>query len=209
MSVTHVLTRAARGAAAVVFVSLSFGSATVGAQETLRAAHSSNPGQSVYIYWAELAKRVNAQPQAGLNIQVFPSGQLGGDEQIIQGIKAGTIHMGSASNGNLGSTSDAYFWMDLPHVFKTRDSAVRALDDPYVKKYLDDKMRNDARAVILGNIEVGGFRILTNRKKEIKVPQDTKGLKFRSLPSPVDRALWEAWGATPSPLPWSETFVSL
>lgn len=204
-----VLTRLSRGAAALAFICMALANTDAEAQQTLRAAHSSNPGQSVYIYWDELAKRVNAQPKAGLNIQVFPSGQLGGDEQIIQGIKAGTIHMGSASNGNLGSTSDAYFWMDLPHVFKSRDSAVRALNDPYVKKYLEDKMRADARAVILGNIEVGGFRILANRKKEIKLPQDTKGLKFRSLPSPVDRALWEAWGATPSPLPWSETFVSL
>jgi len=198
-----------RRSIAIIGVALSLATGTAFGQETLRAAHSSNPGQSVYIYWEELAKRVNAQPQAKLKIQVFASGQLGADEQIIQGIKAGTIHMGSASNGNMGSTTDAYFWMDLPHVFKTRDSALRALDDPYVKSYLENKVRNDARAVILGNIEVGGFRILANRKKEIKVPVDTKGLKFRSLPSPVDRALWEAWGATPSPLPWSETFVSL
>ncbi len=194
---------------AIIGAALTLATSTAFGQETLRAAHSSNPGQSVYIYWEELAKRVNAQQQAKLKIQVFPSGQLGADEQIIQGIKAGTIHMGSSSNGNMGTTTDAYFWMDLPHVFKTRDSALRALNNAYVKSYLEGKVRTDARAVILGNIEVGGFRILANRKREIKVPADTKGLKFRSLPSPVDRALWEAWGATPSPLPWSETFVSL
>lgn len=179
------------------------------AQTTLRAAHSSNPGQSVYIYWDELAKRVNERAQGKLRIQVFPSGQLGADEQVIQGIKAGTIHMGSSSNGNMGSTTDAYFWCDLPHVFRDRDSALKAMNDPMVKSYLEQKLRQDARSVLLGHIEVGGFRILSNRKREIRVPADTRGMKFRSLPSPIDRALWEAWGATPAPLPWSETFVSL
>jgi TRAP-type transport system periplasmic protein len=179
------------------------------AQETLRVAHSSNPGQSVYIYWEEFAKRVNANAGGKLKIQVFPSGQLGGDEQIIQGLKAGTIHFGSASNGNMGSTTDAYFWCDLPHVFRTRDSALAALRDPQVQTYLSTKLRNDARTALLGHIEVGGFRILANKRREIRVPADLKGLKFRSLPSPVDRALWESWGAIPAPLPWAETFTSL
>jgi len=181
----------------------------VRAQETLRTAHSSNPGQSVYIFWDEFAKRVNAGAGGKLRVQVYPSGQLGADEQIIQGLKAGTIHFGSSSNGNMGSTTDAYFWCDLPHVFRTRDSAVLALQDQQVQRYLEGKLRNDARTVLLGHIEVGGFRILANKKREIRVPDDAKGLKFRSLPSPVDRALWEAWGVIPAPLPWSETFTSL
>ncbi len=198
-----------RRAIASVFLGASLIATGAHAQTTLRAAHSSNPGQSVYIYWEELAKRVNARAEGKLKIQVFPSGQLGADEQIIQGIKGRTIHMGSASNGNMGSTTEAYFWCDLPHVFQDRDTALKALGDPMVKSYLDDAVRKDARAVILGHVEVGGFRILSNRKREVRIPSDTNGLKFRSLPSPIDRALWEAWGAIPAPLPWSETFVSL
>lgn len=202
-------TKVFRSIVALLAVAASIATSVAHAQTTLRAAHSSNPGQSVYIYWDELAKRVNARADGKLKIQVFPSGQLGADEQIIQGIKGRTIHMGSASNGNMGSTTDAYFWCDLPHVFKDRDSALKAMGDPTVKAYLDEHVRKDARAVILGHIEVGGFRILSNRKREIRVPSDTSGLKFRSLPSPIDRSLWEAWGAIPAPLPWSETFVSL
>lgn len=194
---------------ASLFVGASLIATVAQAQTTLRAAHSSNPGQSVYIYWDELAKRVNTRAEGKLKVQVFPSGQLGADEQIIQGIKGGTIQMGSASNGNMGTTTDAYFWCDLPHVFQDRNTALKAIADPVVKAYLDDSVRKDARAVVLGHIEVGGFRILSNRKREVRVPSDLKGLKFRSLPSPIDRALWEAWGAIPAPLPWSETFVSL
>lgn len=184
-------------------------SGTGKAQTVLRAAHSSNPGQSVFIYWEEFAKRINARSAGRFTVQVFPGGQLGGDEEIVQGIKAGLIQFGSASNGNLGATTNAYYWCDLPHVFKSRDSALRALAEREVNAYLVSKLSSEARAVLLGHIEVGGFRIVANRRREIRVPADLRGLKFRNLPTPIDRALWEAWGAIPTPLAWSETFVSL
>lgn len=198
--------RFAGGAAAASAALVAGGAA---AQTVLRAAHSSNPGQSVFIYWEEFAKRVNARAGGRMSVQVFPGGQLGGDEQIIQGLKAGTIQFGSASNGNLGTTTDAYYWCDLPHVFASRDGAIRALGDRDVNAYLESKLLAEARSVLLGHIEVGGFRIIANRRREIRVPADLKGLKFRNLPTPIDRALWETWGAIPAPLAWSETFVSL
>lgn len=201
--------RTATLAATLIPASMAMTPQVSRSQTVLRAAHSSNPGQSVFIYWEEFAKRVNARAGGQLTVQVFPSGQLGGDEQIIQGIKAGTIQFGSASNGNLGTTTDAYYWCDLPHVFKSRDSALRALANRDVHDHLVSKLTSEARAVLLGHIEVGGFRIIANRRREVRVPGDLKGLKFRNLPTPIDRALWEAWGAIPAPLAWSETFVSL
>lgn len=201
--------RSFAGASAAASAALVAGIGTASGQTVLRAAHSSNPGQSVFIYWEEFAKRVNAKSGGRMTVQVFPGGQLGGDEQIIQGIKAGTIQFGSASNGNLGTTTDAYYWCDLPHVFASRDGAIRALADRDVHGYLEGKLLSEARSVLLGHIEVGGFRIIVNRRREIRVPADLKGLKFRNLPTPIDRALWETWGAIPAPLAWSETFVSL
>ncbi|MFO1283122.1 MAG: TRAP transporter substrate-binding protein [Burkholderiales bacterium] len=180
------------------------------AQETvLRVAHSSNPGQSVYIYWDELAKRVNQKAAGKLRLQVHPSGQLGGDEQVFRGLKLGTIHMGSGAAANLGVVTDGYFWMDLPYVFKSRDGASRVFADSTVDAYLRNKLRNDAGTHLLGHIEVGGYRILINTKRPLKTPEDVKGLKFRALSNPVDIALLQGWGFTPTPLPWSETFPSL
>jgi len=56
---------------------LSFSGISAVFAETLRVAHSSNPGQSVYIYWDELANRVNERADGALELKVFPSGQLG------------------------------------------------------------------------------------------------------------------------------------
>ena len=184
-------------------------SQTTSAETTMRVAHSSNPGQSVYIYFDELAKRVNAQSNGELVLKVFPSGQLGGDEQIIRSLKTGTVSMGSVASSNLGIVTDAYFFGDLPYVYRSRDGAVAVFQDETIKDYIGNKMREDAGTIVLGHIEVGGFRILINSKRELKVPGDIKGMKFRMLSNPIDKALLSSWGATPTPMPWSEVFTNI
>lgn len=179
------------------------------AAETLRVAHSSNPGQSVYIFWDELATRVNERAKGEVTLQVFPSGQLGGDEQILRGLGSGTIHMGSTASSNMSIVSDAYSWGDLPYVFKSADGAQAAFNDPVVAEGITTKMRKDANTVVLGHIEVGGFRLLINTKRALKSPADVQGMKFRMLANPIDQALLSSWGASPVAMPWSETFVSI
>lgn len=187
----------------------SFASSAAHAQQTLRAAHAYQPNTSVYVFWEEFAKGINEHSKGKLKVQVFHSGQLGGDEQVFRGMKLGTINMGSGAAANEGVLTDAYYWMDLPYVFKSRESATKVFADQQVDKYLRDKLRADAGTVLLGHIEVGGFRILINKSKPIKTPSDAHGVKFRALSNPSDIALLKAWGFTPTPLPWSDTYPSL
>ena len=74
--------------AAVAMMSIWTGSASAA---DLRVAHSSNPGQSVYLFWDEFAKRVNKRAGGELVLKVFPSWQLGGDEQLQQ--PSGPCHL--------------------------------------------------------------------------------------------------------------------
>jgi TRAP-type C4-dicarboxylate transport system substrate-binding protein len=195
------------GAAIALGALLPVGSVT--AQEVLRVAHAYKPGTSVAIYWDELAKRVNERAANKVKLQVFHSGQLGGDEQVFRGMKLGTIHFGSGAAANEGVVTDAYFWLDLPYVLKSRESAVRVFADKEVDGYLRNKLRQDAGTVLLGHIEVGGFRMLINNKRPLRTPDDVKGLKFRALSNPIDIALLKSWNFTPTPLPWSDTYTSL
>lgn len=195
--------------ATALLAALACTATPIRAQETLRVAHTGNPGQSVYVYWDELAKRVNARLGDKLRLQVHPSGQLGGDEQIFRSLKLGTVHLGSGSAANIGSMTDAYFWADLPYVFRSRDGAVRVFNDPEISGYVNQKMRNDAGTVVLGYIEVGGFRVFANTRRPLKTPDDVKGLKFRALSTPIDLGLLSAWQATPTPMPWSESLPGM
>lgn len=197
------------GLAGVLVAASTLATTGVASAETFRVAHSSNPGQSVYVYWDELAKKVNERAGGAVELKVFPSGQLGGDEQIQRSLKSGTVHMGSIASSNMSIVSDAYSWGDLPYVFKSPESAQKVFNDPAISEGISKKMRADTGTVVLGHIEVGGFRILINTKRPLMSPADIDGMKFRMLANPIDEALLSSWGASPVAMPWSEVFVSI
>ena len=197
------------GLAGVLVAASTLATTGVASAETFRVAHSSNPGQSVYVYWDELAKKVNERAGGAVELKVFPSGQLGGDEQIQRSLKSGTVHLGSIASSNMSIVSDAYSWGDLPYVYKSPESAQKVFNDPVIAESISNKMRADTGTVVLGHIEVGGFRLLINTKRPLKSPADIDGMKFRMLSNPIDEALLSSWGASPVAMPWSEVFVSI
>lgn len=195
--------------AGMLGMAVSLGFPVAYAAQNVRVAHSSNPGQSVYIFWDEFAKIVNADDKSGVVVRVYPSGQLGGDEQIQRGLKSGTVHMGSVSSSNMSIVTDAYLWADLPYVFRSREDAHAKFANSVVSKYLEEKLQTEAATKFIGNIDVGGFRLMINTEREIKTPDDMAGVKIRMTSSAIDQALITAWHGTPTPMPWSETFVSM
>lgn len=54
-----------------------------------------------------------------------------------------------------------------------------------------------------------GFRHVTNSVRPIVSPADLDGMKIRTPNSPWRIALFRAWGANPSPMPFSEVFMAL
>src|SRR5690606_5344775 len=61
---------------------------------------------------------------------------------------------------------------------------------------------------LLAVVEEGGFINFTNNKKPIKSPEDFKGLRFRAM-DPSQVALYESFGASGTPIPWTEVYMAL
>lgn len=183
--------------------------AAVAQDVKLVAAHTGAPGTSVYVFFDTFAKEVEALSNGAVTVDVHPAGELGGDKELIEQIRIGTIDMGSAATSNMGGFTTAYLWTDLPYVFNSRESAAAVMADAGIAEVLAGQVEADAGTRVLGYIEVGGFRMLQNRARQLKVPADAVGLKFRVTASAVDVALIKAWGGLPTPVAWSETFTAV
>ncbi|WP_193678807.1 TRAP transporter substrate-binding protein DctP, partial [Pseudomonas aeruginosa] len=61
---------------------------------------------------------------------------------------------------------------------------------------------------LLAVVEEGGFLNFTNGKKPIHGPADFQGLRFRAM-DPSQVALYEAFGASGTPIPWTELYMGL
>ena len=95
----------------------------------------------------------------------------------------------------------------LPFIFKGYDHVQRVLDGP-VGAELTPEMETIGFKV-LGYLYSWGYRNVVTAKKEIKTVADLKGLKIRTIPTPVFVGAINAMGASATPMNFGEVYTSL
>lgn len=177
-----------------------------GAQVKLRYAHTIATEDSQHLAVVEFAKRVAQKTGNAVQIDVFPSGQLGNDPKILEGIKLGTIDMGMTGNPFFSSFAPEMNVLDLPYLFRDYDHVYKVIDGPIGAEILRAVEKNGMKG--LGTLEIG-FRNLTNSKHPVRTPEDMKGLKIRTTPNPAHLQAFRLLGANPVPMPFTEVYLAL
>jgi TRAP-type transport system periplasmic protein len=152
------------------------------------------------------AKEVKAKSGGKIDVQVFGAGALGGERDIIEGVKNGFIQGGLAS-GVMANFYPPAMVTDMPYVFPTAEVADRVMDGPY-----GAKLSADFNAVTgMHNLCFGevGFRQFTSGKTAIHSPKDLVGQKIRVQETPLYITEMKALGALPTPIAFPELYTAL
>src|SRR6266700_1536344 len=176
------------------------------AQTKLKWAHVYEIGEPYHTQalWAadEIKKRTNGRYE----IQVFPASQLGNENQINEGLGLGTVDMiytGTSFAGSIHkplAISGAPFMLrDFSHWKAYRDS--KLFRD--IAKGYEDKTKHKVIA-----LTYYGERMVT-ANKEIKKPEDMKGMKLRVPPAPLYLMLAKSVGANATPIAFAEVYLAL
>src|SRR5574337_1933401 len=179
---------------------------TAGAQIKLRFAHTISTEDSMHLAVVEFSKIVAQKTSNAIQIEIFPSGQLGNDPKILEGIKLGTIEMGMTGNPFFSAFAPEMNVLDLPYLFRDYDHVYKVVDGPTGVEILRAVDMNGMKG--LGTIEIG-FRNLTNSRHPVKSPEDMKGLKIRTTPNPAHVQAFRLMGANPVPMPFTEVYLAL
>jgi tripartite ATP-independent transporter DctP family solute receptor len=149
---------------------------------------------------------VEAEIGGEVVVNLFPAGQLGGERELIEATKLGTIQMCMVSGAVAGYFKPAMV-LDIPYLFSSAPVAWRVLDGPFGKELSETLLKETG----LRNLAYGetGFRNFTNSKHPIKSPADMSGLKIRVMETPLYIAMVKALGASPTPIAWTEVYTSL
>lgn len=181
-------------------------SAAAGPAKTLRLAHgqtTTDPVDKAVLY---MAKDLEQKSGGSLKIQDFPNNQLGQAAAQVQGGQSGSIDLVIEGNSYFSGIVPDTQVLELPFLFKDYNAAHAALDGP-VGNTLAAKF-DGSGLKLLGWWELG-FRDLTNGKHPVKSPADLSGMRIRTLPSPIQVALWKDLGAQPTPIDFSELYLAL
>lgn len=190
-------------------LALSLGLAVVApaaAQTVLKAGHAASTTNTGHLALEFLSERLKEKTEGRVSLQIFPSSQLGSERELVESIQLGNVDMTFVSSAVLGAFNQEFFALDIPFLFKDRDSVYRVLDGQIGSELLASLDKVGIKG--LGYWE-NGFRQLTNNVRPIRTPDDLKGMKMRTMENEVHIAAWKAEGANPAPLAFGELFTAL
>ncbi|MGE5766586.1 MAG: TRAP transporter substrate-binding protein DctP [Bacteroidota bacterium] len=141
-------------------------------------------------------------------VEIYPFGTLGESADTTELAQLGAIQFVDASPGFTGSLIPELQVFLLPYVLP-EDPAVLA-DFFKTSTTINDKLAAmyEEKSLKLIDMFPEGEVVMTT-KEAVESPADLEGVKFRVMTTPLLVETYDAFGATPTPLPWGEVFGSL
>ena len=175
------------------------------AQIEIKLGHVGEPGSLFQKSADEFAKRANAKLGAKAKVVTYGSSQLGSDEEMIQKLKLGTLDMAIPSTV-MSSQVDLFGIFEMPYLVKDRAHMQRIEKEIFWAKLEPEAEKKGLKVLAVWE---NGFRQITNNKRPIKVPADLAGIKLRVPGGKWRVKMFQAYGANPSPMKFSEVFTAL
>lgn len=149
-------------------------------------------------------KTIEEKTNGRYEIRIYPNNQLGGEDQIVNGLRNGTIEMGIT--GLLLQNVDPIFGVwEWPYLFKDNNEARKVLESPVAKKIGDKMEKYGIKLLAYG---MNGFRVISSNKK-IENFNDLKGLRLRVPLNSMFVDWANAMHINPQSMPLSEVFTAL
>ena len=174
-----------------------------------RLSHSHVEGNTALDSFAKKFKELAAARTSGqVEIQIFPNNVLGQEKEIVQQVQQGLVDMMASGSAIWGSVAPKAQVLDLPFLWNDYAHVAKAVDGE-AGGLLAQHLETAAKARPLAWFYSFGFRNVVTRQREIKAPDDLRGLKLRTIQSPIYVKAMELMGANPTPMALGEVYTSL
>ena len=198
MKIRHALTAAIAALAAVAATPAL-------AQLEIKFGHVGEPNSLFAVSAEEFARRANAKLGSKAKVVVFGSSQLGGDKELLQKLKLGTVDIALPSTV-MSSESDLFGVFEMPYLVKDRAHMGRIERELFWSKLAPEAEKKGLKILAVWE---NGYRHITNSKRPINTPADLQGIKLRVPEGKWRVKMFQAYGANPSPMKFSEVFTAL
>ncbi len=191
----------------LVVVTACSGSGSDGDTVKLKLAHSGSDSHQYNIAAKKFKELVEEKTGGSVKVEIHGNATLGSEADVIEQVMDGSVDMTTvAADSSFANTVPEMNVFGIPYLFDDAEHVYSTLDGEVGKELLSLVDEHNMKG--LGYWEVG-FRHLTNNKKEIKTPDDVKGLKIRVQPAPVWESHMKALGASPTPVDFNELYSAL
>ena len=140
-----------------------------------------------------------------VKVEVYPNSQLFGDAKEVEALLLGDVHFIAPSLSKFEKFTKVLQVYDLPFLFANMEAVDKFQDS----KTGQDMLKSMEKKGLLGlNYWHNGLKQLS-ANRPLLVPEDAKGVKFRVQSSDVLVSQFQAVGANPQKLAFSEVYQAL
>ncbi len=149
------------------------------------------------------AERIKELSGGAMEVQLFPAGQAGDNKSQLQALQLGAFEI------NIQGLTQypAYDGLNLPYFWKSNEHFLEVINGELFEP-TREKMAAE-RGIRMVGIANRGYRNVLSRTKPLQSMDDFKGLKIRAPMAPPFVKAFEALGARPTPVEWSETYNAM
>ncbi len=151
---------------------------------------------------------VRERTQGRIHIKMYPGVSLinGDQTREFSAIRQGVIDMAVGSTINWSPQIKELNLFSLPFLTRNHAGLDAVVQGEVGKRIMQIVEKAGVVPLAWGE---NGFREVTNSKREIRSPDDMKGLKFRVVGSPIFNDTFTALGANPTQMSWADAQPAL
>ncbi len=166
---------------------------------TIKLGVVTKPGSAQNIAAEKFKELIEKRSKGDIKVKIFHSASLGNETEILQQVQMNSIQMAIVTGGPFDTFDPIVRVINYPFIFKNYEQVDKVLDGPLGAEILKSLETSGFKGLCFSE---NGFRNLTNNKRPVRTPEDLKGLKIRVMASAIHKAIWQALGANPTPMPW-------
>jgi tripartite ATP-independent transporter DctP family solute receptor len=189
-----------------LFILLLSGCAQEKQGTVLKLAHGLDPSHPVHQAMASMADRCKEISEGELRIDIYPSGQLGSEQQCVELLQIGSLAITKVSAAVMESFTEEFKVLGLPYVFRSKEHSFKVLDGEIGDELLLSTEPFWIRGLCFYD---AGSRSFYTIDKPINHPDDLKGMKIRVMKSITAMEMVKAQGGSPTPISWGELYTAL
>lgn len=172
----------------------------------LKFGHLANEQHTWHLAALRFKEIVENGSNGKIEVQVFPNEQLGNEIELLNGIQAGVVDMTITGESMQNFNAPLTGMLAIPFLIKDSEHLERVVSGSPGQK-IDEQIRQRLGFYPLAYFERGARNLTTNRP--ISTPSDLRGLILRVPNVPLFVTYWQAAGAKPTPMAFSEVFTGL
>ncbi len=175
---------------------------------TLKLGFSTNDEDPRAYAARQFKEEVEEKTNGSLKVEIYPSGQLGGDAALIEAMSldSGTVDIIITDASNFATYEPKMGISALPFQFATFEEAWEFMDGEIQAEV--EELLLDHNMKVLAHYD-NGFRNVTTSNIRVETPADMQNLLIRTPENPVIMETMKSLGANPQPLAFSELYIAL